>query len=113
MADDAAIKIAVLEEQVMALRREIKLQAIEYQRRLAELNHAHDKQVEDQRTFVSSERYEGWQGEMNSWRATVSNALAILEGRNGGVTTIRGLIMQILPMIIAILAIIAMLWRSK
>jgi hypothetical protein len=113
VADDAAIKIAVLEEQILALRREISVQAIEYQRRLMELNHAHQKQVADQQTFVSSERYEGWQGEMNSWRGTVSNTLAILEGKSGGVTTTRGIIMQILPMVIAILSIVAVIWRTK
>jgi 3-deoxy-D-arabino-heptulosonate 7-phosphate (DAHP) synthase len=108
----AATKIAVLEERLHALRREIRDQAVEYQRRLAELNHAHEKQVEDQRTYVSLDRYEGWQGEINSFKADVLNKLATLEGRGLGVMTARGLVMQVLPMVIAALAILAMFWRK-
>lgn len=116
MADDdlpAAIRIAVLEEKLANLRSEIDKQAIEYARRLMELNHAHLRQVEDQQTYVSIDRYEGWQGEMNAWRGDVSNKLAALDGRSSGVTSARGLILQILPMLIAILSLIAVIWGKK
>jgi len=105
------IKVAVLEEQVLSLRREIEHQAVEYQRRLSELNHAHDKQVADQATYVSSDRYEGWQGEMNGWRQQVSAKLSELEGRSGGVMTARAMVLQILPMVIALIAIMSTFWR--
>jgi len=108
-----AVKIAVLEEKVFNLQVAIDKQAKEYERRLAELNHAHEKQVADQSTYVSGARYEGWQGEINSWRSDVSNKFAVIEGRSGGITSTRALILQVLPMIIAILSIIAVIWGKK
>lgn len=111
--DTDPVRIAVLEEQMTSMRREILVQATEYQRRLLELNHAHDKQVADQQTYVSSDRYEGWQGEINAWKVTVSNKLAELEGRNVSTRSALGIAMQVLPMIIAILAILAgFFWHS-
>src|ERR1700691_3540245 len=99
---DYAVRIAVLEEKVAAQRREIIDQAKEYERRLTELNHAHDKQVRDQQTYVSGDQFRGWQGEMNSWRAQVSGDLSKLQGREGGSAGVRAIVLQIIPMIIAL-----------
>ena len=47
------IHIARLQEQVKALQEAIKLQAAEYERRLAELNHAHKVAAQRNSEFVS------------------------------------------------------------
>lgn len=111
MVKSTDVRLAVLEEKHKALRSEIKKQAKEYQRRLAELNHAHDKQVQDQQTYVSEDKFAGWQGEIGSWRNQVSKTLAELEGRSAGGGSARALFFQILPLLISILALVAILWK--
>jgi|ERR1700679_372278 len=105
-------RVSVLEEKVKSQRREIKTQAKEYQRRLLELNHAHDKQVQDQQTYVSEDKFTGWQGEMNSWRNNVSSELSKLQGREGGVGSTRGLVLQAIPIIIALAVAIVALFKK-
>ena len=95
-----------------SLRREIDKQAREYERRLSELNHAHDKQVADQATYVSGARYEGWQGEINSWRGQVSATLSELAGRTGMNTTFRGNMVQIVTIAIAVAALVMAFFRG-
>lgn len=104
-------KIAILEERLRSLRQEIDKQAKEYERRLTELNHAHDKQVADQSTYVSSDRYEGWQGEMNAWKTEMSKKMTLIEGNSAGAGSVQRLVLQILPMLIALASIVALLYR--
>jgi hypothetical protein len=106
-------KIAILEERIRGMRENTDKQALEYERRLTELNHAHEKQVRDQATYVSSDRYEGWQGEMNAWRADVNIKLSTAEGRSRGITVTQGFIFQILPLLIAIASIVALVYVSS
>ena len=106
------VRIAVLEEQVKAQRREIEQQAREYERRLTDLNHAHEKQVRDQQTYVSDDKFIGWQGEINNWRSNVSGVLSELQGRTLGVGTTRAIVMQIIPMLIALAAIVALILKK-
>ena len=109
---DYSVRIAVLEEKVAAQRREIAQQALEYERRLTDLNHAHEKQVRDQQTYVSDDKFAGWQGEINTWRSTVTGVLAELQGRTLGVGTTPAIVMQIVPMLIALPAIVALLFKK-
>ena len=94
------------------MREAIAKQATEYERRLTELNHAHEKQVEDQARYVSLDSYKGWQAEINAWKNNVSTELTLIKGRSSGVTTVQGFIFQVLPMLIAITAIIALVYVS-
>jgi translation initiation factor 2B subunit (eIF-2B alpha/beta/delta family) len=43
-----------------AVRRALKLQATEYERRLDSLNHAHEQAVETAHTYVTLDKYEDW-----------------------------------------------------
>lgn len=52
------VRIAVLESRLLAAREAMELQAREYERRLAELNHAHENQAEQNSHFVSRELWE-------------------------------------------------------
>jgi len=48
-------RLAVLEERLRGMDRALELQAREYDRRLHELNHAHEQAVEVQHTYVTEE----------------------------------------------------------
>lgn len=99
-------RVAVLIERLRGAAAELKLQAVEYERRLGDLNHAHDKQVADQATYVSGDKYEGFQTEVRS-------ALASLQGRASGLTSARTLFFEILSLIIASVALAAVLWSRS
>jgi len=86
---DLTVRIAVLEEKVQAAEREKILQAKEYERRLLDLNHAHEKQVKDQSTYISDDKFNGFVGEVNAWRGSVTTAVANLEGKKGGESSLR------------------------
>ena len=109
---EAQVRIAVLEEKVAAQRQEIASQAKEYERRLTDLNHAHEKQVKDQQTYVSDDKFLGWQGEINTRLGVISGVLAELQGRSGGVNSARTIVFQIIPMLIALVAVIALVFKK-
>lgn len=106
-------KIAILEERLRSTREGIDKQAREYERRLTELNHAHEKQVADQARYVSLDTYQGWQGEINAWKGIVSTELTLVKGQRSGASTVQGFIFQILPMLIAIASIFALVYVSS
>ncbi len=60
MIDSVAdiVRIAVLQEQITALKESIVLQAREYERRLSELNYAHQNQLDRNEQYVSRESWE-------------------------------------------------------
>ncbi len=68
---DAAVRIAVLESQIKGLRENIVLQAREYERRLSELNHAHQLQIDRNADYVSREAWDMKNIELESWRRTI------------------------------------------
>ena len=111
-------RLAVLEEQVKALRAEIADKAVEYQRRLLELNHAHEKQVKDQSTYVSDDKFSGYVSKVDARLEKVdarleqiTKTLSELEGRSGGKNSVQELILKILPLLIAALTLAAFFWR--
>ncbi len=94
------LKIAVLQTEVVNLKESIKLQAIEYERRLTDLNHAHQRSVEDKAQFVSSEmffsklgEYEKWKSDIDKWRSRMTG-IAVGAGAVSGATA--GLLSRIL-----------------
>ncbi len=95
---DAAVRIAVLETQIKGLKENIVLQAKEYERRLTELNHAHDQAVTDKAKFVNLdifyaklEEISKWRSEMDSWRNRVIGiyiGLGLASGVVSGLITV-------------------------
>ncbi len=59
----------------------LKLQAEEYERRLGDLNHAHNEAVEVQRTYIPREVYERAHGELVDRIGKIELALASWNGR--------------------------------
>ncbi len=55
MGENNDTRLAVIEERLRSMDSALRLQALEYDRRLGELNHAHEKSVEDRTTFVDVE----------------------------------------------------------
>lgn len=52
-----------------------ELQAREYERRLSELNHAHDEAMENWRTSLPREVFEAFQSEFRTWRDGVNTTM--------------------------------------
>jgi hypothetical protein len=104
------VKIEVLAERVHAVAKALRLQAKEYSRRLEELNHAHDKQVQDQATYVSSERYDGTIKEWTTWRMSVERQLSELTGRERGIGMSRANLIQIILIAIGLAGIVTGVW---
>ena len=82
----------------------LKIQAAEYERRLAELNHAHEKQVRDQQTYVSSEKFDGHVSKADDWQGVVDKQLAELAGRSKGITAVQAMVLSLIPIFLAIAA---------
>src|SRR3990167_2689653 len=99
-----AVKIARLEEQVAGLREAVKLQAAEYERRLAELNHAAVRLAADKMQFVNVDVFNvkmdqvmHWRGGIDRWRAKMTGiavGAGSIAGIAGGILT--GLILKAL-----------------
>lgn len=108
-----ATRIAVLEEQVRGLRREVEVQDVEVKRRLTELNHAHEQAQARNAEFVRIGAYESDIGSLRTWRDDVKTTLAKLEGSTRGTGTVWDRFFQLLPLLISIAALAAMLWVRK
>jgi hypothetical protein len=106
------LRLTKLEERAKSERRALKMQAKEYERRLLDLNHAHEKQVTDQATYISEDKFIGWQGEVNAWRDRVTKTLSELEGRSGGIGSARQLMFQVLPLLISAVTLLALFLRK-
>lgn len=63
--DSIEITVAVLEERIRNLDKALELQAREYSRRLEELNHSHQQQVDRNAMYVSRESWELSNKELN------------------------------------------------
>jgi hypothetical protein len=70
---DYIVKLAVLEERLLRFEDAKKLQAVEYERRLQSLNHAHDQAVESKANFVSTELHNATLRELRTSVDTVRN----------------------------------------
>jgi len=79
---DLILKVAVLEERIANAKESLEKQAREYERRLTELNHAHEQSVEDKMDFLERSVYEKSEDEHDQWRRSVATRLDIMAGRD-------------------------------
>lgn len=107
-----AIRQARLKEKLKGLETALRLQATENLRRLDELNHAHARQVETQRTYVSDDKFNGFVGEINQFRNSVSKTIAEFTGTERGMVSARALTMSVIALLIPIVALIVFLWKK-
>jgi hypothetical protein len=82
MGEELDVRVAVLEEHLRGMETALQLQHEEYQRRLDELNHAHEKQVQDQATYVERRLYDAGMTEWGKWREQTNAAVATWDGRH-------------------------------
>lgn len=104
MSDDNTIteRLAKVEERINGLDRLVsenitgldkatKLQAVEYARRLDELNHAHQQALEDRGQFVRKDSCASIHALLQPWRKEVSDALAEMRGQTKAWVLVMGL----------------------
>lgn len=89
MDESVEIRLARIEERLTAMSEALKLQAKEYERRLMDLNHAHDKQVADQATYVTGDTFHGFIKEMQALQRSVDSQFAELKGGVAGAAKTR------------------------
>ena len=82
-------KVAVIEERLRGMEVALQLQAQKYEERLELLNHAHDKQVADQATYLEKSVYQANQKDLDTWKAGIDSRLTIIESRQSGAATFR------------------------
>jgi hypothetical protein len=87
-------RLTVLEAKHEAAEKARAVQAIEYARRLDELNHEHARVLERNADFVSRDKFEGHAN-------TVNAKLAVLEGRDTGGKPLRDIGMLVVGAAIA------------
>jgi len=78
------IRIARLEERLKARDEALGLQAAEYERRLALLNHAHEAAQQRDSLFVSTERYDAHESDLAKWRNSIDVEIGAMKGKIAG-----------------------------
>ena len=76
---DMLVELTKLRSEIVAMKDAIKLQAIEYERRLENLNHENARVQSAQDTFLRREVYDAKENELDKWRKEVSTALTKME----------------------------------
>lgn len=105
--DNNLVRIAILEIQIEELKQSINKQANEYERRLQELNHANQQQIERNASYVSRETWEismdahqkddnQKHNEMNIWRREIDQWRWISIGASIAAGSIAGWITRLL-----------------
>ena len=76
--------------------RALVIQTTEFLRRLLELNHAHEKQLEDRQEFVKQAVYAADRANLEKWRDLVNATLAASAGRSSAYAVLAGSIIAII-----------------
>ena len=91
------------EQSAVALEKALALQAREYDRRLAELNHAHARALEDKAMFLQKALYEQTQRDFQTWREEIIATLAADRERHATNHRIMLALLAIFGLVIAVI----------
>ena len=126
VANSLEVRLAVLEERVANRDDALALQAKEYERRLADLNHAHQLAEEKNRNYVTREVYDGTVREWTIWRNSIDylpapefrvykeatdRALLLREGQSKGVNATTGAIYAAIALVGIVIGAVAVFLR--
>ena len=98
--NDVEARLARLEERIAGFDRAISIQAVEYARRLDELNHAHVRAVSDREIFLKRELWDQRNREIDTWRTTINTEMALTRGKALGLTLAMGVAVTIITLLI-------------
>ncbi len=96
MEHEGLVRLAVLETRLNGTIENITLQAREYERRLGELNHAHQQQVDRNAEYVSRELWDTKVAEWETWRRQIDQWRWISIGVAAGAGGLAGYIARLL-----------------
>ena len=99
------IEVAVLKSRLNDSREALKVQAVEYERRLVELNHAHDRAEQRDTQFVSREVHDRLQ-------TTVMDRLGISDNRLTSIESKNSMMYAAVAVVVAIISLAVTTWRS-
>lgn len=78
----------ILDQRIDFMNVALRLQAIEYERRLEGLNHEQARLASDRERFVAREVYETAESSLSVWRDGVNRAILLAAGRTSGMGAI-------------------------
>lgn len=99
--DKLHVRIAVLEERVRNQAEALVIQAEEYERRLGELNDAHNKATERDAFLLPRELFDRFLTDHVDWRRVVDNGLAEARGKSAAYTAYLALLLAAAAMAVA------------
>jgi predicted ATPase len=101
---------ALHEQRFTAMDKALALQSGELSRRLDILNHAHEKAVEVQHTYVPREVFEkaleALEARFDEYKATTNRALILREGQSRGVGLTANVFATVVTVLVAIIGIV-------
>ena len=106
---ELTVEVAVLRERLhehkLTASKALELQAKEYERRLDDLNHAHQQARETLQTYLPREIHDKEMRDLSIWQRSVDTDRASNQGRTSAVTTI-------LAILLSVVSIIAVAWNA-
>lgn len=114
-------KLSAIQGQITARDKALKLQDVEYKRRLGELNHEHSRVATAQQTYVSKDTWDGFiksdllwkssadraiqaavpRSEFQEYKDTTETALALKTGQSQGVSMTTGAIVILITVLLS------------
>jgi hypothetical protein len=89
------VEIAVLKTKNDEREKALSIQALEYERRLDVLNHAHAEAQRVLNTYLPREIYDKGMDTLRLWQTSVTTQLDLAQGRNSTITAIGAALMAI------------------
>jgi hypothetical protein len=102
---DLILKVAVLEERIANAKETLDKQAKEYERRLDELNHAHERSIEDKLEFLEKSVYEKSEDEHDQWRRAVATRLDVMAGKDATKAAMLALALAIIGVLASLVSL--------
>jgi len=91
---ELVVELAVLDTKFHAAQDQLKQQAIEYERRLHELNNAHAKAEAVLHTYITRELFDRHTADLTSWKERIDKELSIQSGKNAMLLAIISFVMS-------------------
>ena len=102
VTQDPQTRISVLEERIRGMEQARALQATEYERRLDDLNHAHEQARQTLATYLPRDVFEKVEQGWTAWKSKVDIEMALDRGRKASYTAMLAAGVAILAIVMGV-----------